>query len=116
GAEVLRGLHGARPALRRGHRLRWHRRRGLGMRGFLLTQGTVGLVGEVCKRLRLLGALTPRYDGLGWCSLCCRASAGPGYVQHDTQPQEAQDCQLVEKKCGSMAQPPRSVVKRGDYT
>src|SRR5262245_42158709 len=68
------------------------------MRGFLLTQGTVGLVGEACKRLRLLGALTPRYDGLGWRSLCRRASAGPGCVQHDTQPQEAQDCQLVEKK------------------
>jgi hypothetical protein len=50
------------------------------------------------KRLELLGALTPRHDGLGWRSLCRRASAGPGSVQHDTQPQEAQDCQLVEKQ------------------
>jgi hypothetical protein len=68
------------------------------MRRLLLTQGTGGLKGEACKRLGLLGAVTPRQDGLGWRSLCRRASAGPGSVQHDTQPQEAQDCQLVEKQ------------------
>src|SRR5215813_7640049 len=68
------------------------------MRRLVLTQGTGGLMGEACKRLGLLGALTPRHDGLGGRSLCCRASAGPGSVQHDTQPQESQDCQLVEKQ------------------
>src|SRR5215467_14547735 len=68
------------------------------MHRFLLTQGTVGLVGEACKRLGGLGASTLRHDGLGWRALCRRASAGPGSVQHDTQPQEAQDRQLVEKK------------------
>jgi hypothetical protein len=71
------------------------------MRRFVLTQGTVGLVGEACKRLGVLGALMPRHDGLGWRSLGRRASAGPGRVQHDTQPQEAQDCQLVEKQVGN---------------
>ena len=40
----------------------------------------------------------PRHDGLGWRSLCHRASAGPGRVQHDKQPQESQDRQLIEKK------------------
>ena len=68
------------------------------MRRFLLTQGTVGLMGEACKRLGFLGALTPPYAGLGWRSLCRRASAGPGSVQHDKKPQESQDRQLVEQK------------------
>src|SRR5215471_7746599 len=68
------------------------------MRRFLLTQGTVGLVGEACKRLGVLGALTPRHDGLGWRVLGRRASAGPGSVQHDKQPQESSDRQLVEKQ------------------
>jgi|SoiMethySBSTD1v2_1073268.scaffolds.fasta_scaffold127839_3 hypothetical protein len=58
----------------------------------------MGLVGETHKRLGLLGALTSRPDGLGWRSLCRSTSAGPGSVQHDTQPQESQDRQLVEKK------------------
>ena len=84
--------------VRRGHWLRWHRRGQLGRRRLVFTQGAVGLKGEACQRLGLLGALPPRQDGLGWRSLCRRASAGPGSVQHDTQPQEAQDCQLVEKK------------------
>src|ERR1043166_5565874 len=68
------------------------------MRRLVLTQGTGGLMGEACKRLELLGALAPRHDGLGGHFLCCRASAGPGSVQHDTQPQESQECQLVEKQ------------------
>ena len=54
-------------------------------------------MGEACKRLGLLGALTPRHDGLGGRALCCRASAGPGSVQHDKQLQESQDHQLVVK-------------------
>jgi hypothetical protein len=70
----------------RGHRLRWHRRRCLGRRRFLLTQGTVGLVGEACKRLGVLGALTPRPDGLCWLYLGRRAWAEPGEVQHDQIP------------------------------
>jgi hypothetical protein len=65
------------------------------MRRLVLTQGAVGLMGEACKWLRLLGALTPRHDGLGGRSLCCRASAGPGSVQHDTQPQESQNQELI---------------------
>src|SRR4029453_10762713 len=67
-------------------------------RGGVLTQGTGRLVGEACKRLGLLGALTPQHDGRGWGSLCCRASAGPGSVQHAKEPQESQDRQLVEQK------------------
>jgi hypothetical protein len=81
-----------------GIRIRSHGRPGLGLDCHVLTQDTGGLVGEACKRLGLLGALTPRHDGLGWRSLGWRASAGPGSVQHDTQPQESQDRQLVEKK------------------
>jgi hypothetical protein len=44
------------------------------------------------------------------------APAGPSNRQDAKQPQESQDRRLVKKRCGIMAQPPRSVVKRGDCT
>src|SRR5215471_10134132 len=57
GAEVLRGLHGARPAGRRGHRLGWRRRRLVGLCSFSLTQGALRALGQARKRLGFLGAL-----------------------------------------------------------
>src|SRR5712691_139125 len=85
------------------------------MRRLMRTQGTGGLMGEACKRLGLLGALTPRHDGLGGRALCCRASARPGSVQHDTQPQESQDCQLVEKKVRNHGTPPSLGGETGGF-
>jgi len=55
-------------------------------------------VRETRKRFGLLGAWTSWLDELGWLWRCNSASAGPGRVQHDKQPQESQDRQLVEKQ------------------
>src|SRR5262249_4756476 len=96
-AERLRGVDLARSASRGDH-AGWRGAGSLRARHDSLCTGrAVGLVGEACKWLGLLGALTPRRDGLGWHSLGRRASAGPGRVQHDKQPQESQDHQLVVK-------------------
>jgi hypothetical protein len=115
GTKLHRGLNDTRASVGRRHRIRSHRRPGLGMCCLVLTQGTGGLVGEACKRLGLLGALTPQPDGLGWRSLCCRASAGPGRVQHDKQPQESQDCQLVEKKVWNHGKTPSLGGETGGF-
>src|SRR5215471_20085302 len=56
GAEVLRGIYGARPAVRRGHRLGWRRRRLVGLCGFALTQGALRSPGQASKRFGFLGA------------------------------------------------------------
>src|SRR5919108_3164769 len=42
--------------VRRGHGVRWHRRRCLGRRGVALTQGAMGLVRRALERFGLLGA------------------------------------------------------------
>src|SRR5215475_5157942 len=89
GTEVPGGVHRAGTAVGRGHRLGWHWRWRLGMCGFLLTQGTRGLVRQARKRFGLGGALAARRDGLGWLCLGRHVAAGPGEVQHDTQPQES---------------------------
>ena len=64
-AEMLRGIHLARPSPR-GHDAEWRAtgRLGSGLAG-LLTGGTRGLVGEACKGSRVARALTRWRDGLG---------------------------------------------------
>src|SRR5262249_6074171 len=56
-----------------------------------------GLLGQTRKRFRLAGVLPLGLDGLRLDGLLRGhgSSAGPGKVQHDTQPQEAQEHQLV---------------------
>ena len=93
-----RGVNRTGAAVGRRYRSGPHRGLWRGVRCFLRAQGTMGLVGETRKRLGLLGALPSRPDGLRGRSLCRSTSAGPGSVQHDTQPQESQDRQLVVKK------------------
>src|SRR5262249_31709835 len=95
GTKMHRGLNDTRASVGRRHRSRSHGRPGRGLGCLVLTQDIVGLVGETCKRLGLLGALTSRHEELGWRSLCRSTSAGPSSVQHDKQPQEAQDGELV---------------------
>ena len=56
------------------------------------------LVGEACKRFGLTGALAARRAGHGWLRLGRGAWARPSEVQHDTQPQESQDHELVIKE------------------
>src|SRR5499433_2912561 len=56
GTEVPGGVHRAGAAVGRGHGLGWHGRWGLGMRGFVRTQGTRRFVRQTCQRLGLVGA------------------------------------------------------------
>src|SRR5712692_1093656 len=72
GAEVLRGLHGARPAVRRGHRLGWRRRWLVGLGGFSLTQGARRSLGQASKRFGLGGACASVW--FGWHDRLVRGS------------------------------------------
>src|SRR5712691_11462245 len=63
GTEVPGGVHRAGAAVGWGHRLGWHRRWRLGMRGFVLTQGTRGFVRQARKRWGLIGAWALRLEG-----------------------------------------------------
>ena len=96
-AQMPGGIHLTRTSVRRGHRSGAHRRRGREMGGLVCTQSTRGLLGQTRKRFGFDGVLTLGLDGLRLDGLLRGhgSSAGPGKVQHDTQPQEAQDHQLV---------------------
>src|SRR6266581_8282940 len=50
GTEVLGGIYRAGAAVGWGHRLGWHSRGDLKMRDVMLTQGTVGFLGQAGKR------------------------------------------------------------------
>src|SRR5262245_30723847 len=74
---------------------RWQRWRGLGMCGFSLTQGTRRLVRQALKRFGLGGPLALglgryRWGGLTWF--------GPSERQHDKEPEERQQSELVVNK------------------
>src|SRR5262249_16710175 len=99
----------------RRHRIRSHGRPGLGMDCLVLTQGTVGLVGEACKRLGLLGALTPRHDGRGWRALCRSASAGAGSGEHDKEPQETPQPEARGKEVWNHGSAPSPWDDRGTF-
>src|SRR5215831_19762021 len=100
GTEVPGGVHRAGAAVGGGHRLGWHRRWRLGMRGFLRTQGTRWFVRQARKRWGLVGACALRLEGfrLGWPRLGPGASAGPDGVQHHTEPQQSQHHELIVKQ------------------
>src|SRR6266581_8534769 len=97
-AEMSRGIHLTRAAAR-GHHARW---RATGLLGSvlvgLLTGGTGGLTGEARKRLRVAGALARRRQRLGWPLIPYGTLVWPGIMQHNAEPQESQQHQLVEKQ------------------
>src|SRR5919108_2975729 len=81
--------------VRRGHGGRPSRRRWSSCSDLLLTQGTVGLVRQARERFRLCGTLTLRPDGLGWCLESSTGWAQPEVRQHEAQPEQGQDHQLI---------------------
>ena len=98
GAEVLRGIYGARPAVRRGHRLGWRRRRLGGMGGFALTPGARRSLGQASKRFGFLGALAS--GGRGWHERLVRGSGvvGPQPAEHQEDAHQCHETELVEKE------------------
>ncbi len=96
-AKVHRGVHRAGAAVGRGHRLGWHRRGRLGMRGFLRTQGTRRFVRQAVKGFRLVGSFTFGLDGRR-CRWYRSPSVRLGNMQHDEEPHEGHQSELVVKK------------------
>jgi hypothetical protein len=82
GAEMPGGIDLTRPSVGRKHRIGSHQGLGLGVRCFLLTQGTRGLVRETLKRCGLVGvgAFPWWFEQLGWLLRCNSALAGPDIV------------------------------------
>ena len=81
----------------RHHHGRWRSTGRLTMRlDGLLTGGAVGLTGETHKGFRFLRALTRGRPRLGYRLTLCLTIAWPSHVQHDAEPQESQQHQLVE--------------------
>src|SRR5882724_7438239 len=105
-AEMLRGVHLARPAPR-GHDAGWRAPRRLGsVRVGLLTGGTGGLAGEARKRCGLTVALGP----WAWGLRCRRTHGGgvawPRPLEHDAQPHQGDQHQLIEKEMRSHGKTP----------
>ena len=100
GTERLRGVHLTWPSPAGGDRRRWEGR--WQSRWFLRrlrTGRTGGLVGKTRKRLRVAGALARRQQRLGWPLIPCGTLVvWPGIMQHDTEPEESQEHQLVENE------------------
>ncbi len=98
GAEVRRRVHLARAAAR-GHDAGWRATGRLGsMLVGLLTGGTGGLAGEARKGCRLAAALAPWWRGLRWCQVSSSTVAWPHPLEHEAQPYECDQRELVEKK------------------
>src|SRR5215831_15179420 len=97
-AEMPRGVHLARPSPRR-HDTGWRATGclGDGLVG-LLTGGKEGLAGEARKRLRVAGTLARRRQRFGWLLIPSGTRVWPGIMQHDAEPEESQEHQLVEKE------------------
>src|SRR5882724_4840354 len=91
GAEMLRGIHLARPSPR-GHDAGWRATGRLGcVRVGLLTGGIEGLAGEARKRLQVAGALARWRQRLGWPLIPSGTLVWPGIMQHDAEPEESQE-------------------------
>src|SRR5713101_6689530 len=112
-AEMSRGVHLARASPAGDDR-----RRGGGWQSSwslcrLLTGRTVRLPGETRKRLRVAGAFVRWRKGLGCPLIPCGVIAWPYIVEHDTQPQEAQQQQLIEKQVRYHGKVPLTRLRKG---
>src|SRR5262245_5288964 len=89
-----RGIDGTGASVGRRPELRPWRRRWNGLASLLFTPHTVGLLGQTRKRF---GLGRPLALGLGWHGWDGHAWLGPSEVQHDEQPYENKQSELVEK-------------------
>jgi hypothetical protein len=71
------------------------------------------LVRQALERFGLIGAGAPGRDGRGWRGWSGHASPGPGEMQHDAEPYDCQQSELVVKRGEIRALPPPSVVRGG---
>src|SRR5213596_3544977 len=113
GTEMVGGVDLARPSSRGSH-AGWRAAGRLGsVLVGLLTGGTRGLAGEARKQLRVAGALARRRQRLGWPLIPSGTLVWPGIMQHDAEPQESQQHQLVEKEVGYHGKAPHTGGEMG---
>jgi hypothetical protein len=72
----------------------------------LLTGVAVRLAGEACKGFRLAAALAPWWHGLRWCRVRRSTVAWPYPMEHDAQPHQGDQHQLVKKEMGDYGKTP----------
>src|SRR5262249_30507536 len=96
--KVPRGVDGPWAAVGRGQRIGSYRRRWRGRRRLLGTQGTERLARQAAKRLRLLVAWTSGRARRSGPQFLRPTGAWPYQRQHDKQPQESQDDELIIKE------------------
>src|SRR5712691_2936021 len=98
GTEMARGVHLA-AASACGDDGGWRGTGGLrARRGGVLTRVTMGLVGEARKGLRDTGGLAGWGDRRGEPLYVCGVTAGPSIMHHQTEPEQTQQHQLVDKE------------------
>jgi hypothetical protein len=115
GAKVHRGVDSTGTSVGRGHRIGWHRRRGQRMHSLLLTGRTGGLVRQADKRFRLLAACASRRDGRGGPRCLSPAGAWPCQRQHNKQPQESQDQELIVTLLSAKGGAPERIIDHAQH-
>jgi hypothetical protein len=98
GTNVHRGVHGTGAPVCWRHGSRPWRGRGRRLAGLPLTQGTVRLVRQTRERFGLSRTLTLGLEGRGWHGRRGLASPRPVERQHDEEPEESQQSELVVKQ------------------
>src|SRR2546427_1869552 len=96
--KVHRRVDLTRTSVRRGHGVRLRRRKRFGLHGVSLTQSAMGLVRQALERFGLVDAFAPGFERLSWRGRGGHASRGPSDVQHNEEPHECQQRQLVVKQ------------------
>jgi len=92
--KVSRGVDLTGAPVRRGHGVRWHRKRRLGRRGIALTQGTLRLVRQPLEGFGLMRTWLLGFEGLGllrWRGWSRHRAFGPDEVHDDDEPEECEE-------------------------
>jgi hypothetical protein len=101
--------------VRWGHGIGPDRRGWSGLPGLLLTQGTVRLLRQARGWFGLGGTLALRSDGLEWCLGSSAGWARPEVRQHEAQPEQGQDHQLLVDEVWYHGMTPLHGGERGPF-
>src|SRR5262249_16178088 len=113
--QVPRGVDGPGASVGRGQRLGSYRRRWRGLRRVLVTQGTERLARQAAKRLRLLVAWTSGRAKRSGPQFLRPTGAWPYQRQHDKQPQESHDDELIIKEVWKQGHNPLQCKLTGHF-
>src|SRR5262247_68218 len=106
GTKMHRRLHRPGAAVRERHGIRPDRRRWMGLPGLLFTQHTVRLLRQALECFGLGRTLALGRGRHGWGGL---AWLGPSERQHDEEPEDRQQSELVVKKMRDHSNAPSKV-------